>query len=95
MPKGKNSAKSVQISSELFDLLIKHFHINDLPDTDPTEETTAEYYKREDRIKLLLTEKYNKTLLRNAYKKITEAKTVEEKSRAEEFYKMVKKTLLK
>lgn len=94
LQKGKEKEKSVKISAELFNLLCQHFRISDIPETYPEDEPPLEYNKREYRIKQLLTEKYNKTLIRNAYQKIIDAKTPEEKTRAEEFYKIVKKTLL-
>lgn len=84
---------SIQISKELFNLLCQHFRVNQLPDTDPTEETAAEYNRRETRIKALLTEKSNKMLLHQAFEKITSAKTPEEKEAAYNLYIAMKKML--
>lgn len=87
---------SVQISKELYNLLCEHFKVGtkfDLGIADDDTETRAEYFRREDKIKKLLTEKNNRMLLRNAYKKVTEATTAEEKEKAKQFYERFKKTL--
>ena len=85
--------KSVQIPIELWQLLKQHFKVGFIYEDIDTEETTSEYYQREDRIKAMIREKDRKIMIRNAYKKIVEAPEGVEKERARQFYEAVKKTL--
>lgn len=86
-------SKSVAIPEELFQMICDHFRIGPKYDLDiAPEDTNSDYYHREEQIKKMLEEKQNKFLIRNAYAKIKNAKTPDDKKKAYEFYKIVKST---